>query len=151
MEKFKSVDEVLEFAIAKEEEACNFYNGLAGKMEVPGMAEVFRHLAREEQGHKEKLIKVKEGKLLIKAEQKVQDLKIGDYLADVEPSADMDYQEALIVAMKREKVSYRLYMDLAESADDENLKNTFTALANEEAKHKLRLEIIYDDQILSEN
>ena len=35
------------------------------------------------------------------AEQKVLDLKIGDYLVDVEPTEHMDYQQALVVAMKK--------------------------------------------------
>jgi hypothetical protein len=33
----------------------------------------------------------------------------------------------------------------------EDMKNTFKALAQEEAKHKLRLEIMYDDYIYKEN
>ena len=53
--------------------------------------------------------------------------------------------------MKREKASFRLYSDLAASVDDEDLKQTFLALAHEEAKHKLRFEVEYDDVILAEN
>jgi len=34
------------------------------------------------------------------------------------------------------------------SNKDENLNKFFSLLANEEAKHKLRLEKIYDDEIL---
>ena len=35
--------------------------------------------------------------------KQIQDIKIGDYLTDVEPHEGMSYQEALIVAMKKEK------------------------------------------------
>jgi rubrerythrin len=35
--------------------------------------------------------------------------------------------------------------------EDKEMKKTFMALAEEEAKHKLRLEIMYDEQILFEN
>ena len=41
--------------------------------------------------------------------------------------------------------------DLAERVDDENLKNLMLGLAQEEAKHKLRFEIEYDERILGEN
>ena len=79
------------------------------------------------------------------------DLKIGDYLTDVEPGPNLNYQEALIVAMKKEKASFKLYIDLAAITDNENLRSVFSLLAQEEAKHKLRFEIEYDDYVLSEN
>ena len=88
---------------------------------------------------------------MLKTGQKVMDLKIGDYLVDVEATPDMDYQQALIIAMKKEKAAYKLYMDLSEKTGDADIAAMFVSLANEEAKHKLRFEIIYDDQILIEN
>jgi rubrerythrin len=53
--------------------------------------------------------------------------------------------------MKREKAAYRLYLDLAAVAEAEELTETFLWLAQEEAKHKLRFEIEYDDQVLKDN
>jgi rubrerythrin len=44
-----------------------------------------------------------------------------------------------------------LYNDLTEVAGTENLQSLFTALAQEEAKHKLRLETEYEKEIYSEN
>ncbi len=70
---------------------------------------------------------------------------------DVEEEPEMNYQEALILAMKKEKKAFQLYMDLHEAADNENAKNIFIILAQEEAKHKLRLEIEYDEYILKED
>ncbi|CAK0779854.1 hypothetical protein CCP3SC15_6990002 [Gammaproteobacteria bacterium] len=55
------------------------------------------------------------------------------------------------MAMKKEKAAFKLYTDLAASTDDVGVRNTLLALAQEEAKHKLRFEIEYDDQILVEN
>ncbi|KPJ48658.1 MAG: rubrerythrin [candidate division Zixibacteria bacterium DG_27] len=149
--KFKSVVEILDFAIDKEEEAAQFYKSLATKAEHWTMGKAFEDFAREEVKHKEKLLKIKEGKLLAPAVEKVKDLKIADYLVDVTPSPELDYQEALILAMKKEKASFKLYNDLATSTDDSNLRNTLLSLAQEEAKHKLRLEVEYDEHFLSEN
>ena len=151
MEQWKSVDEILNFAISQEEGAYRFYTDLAGRMERPWMSKIFREFAKEEMGHKRKLQDVKAGKKLIPAEQKVLDLKIGDYLVEAEISPTMDYQDALIVAMKKEKKAFKMYMDLSEATDDANVKATFISLAQEEAKHKLRFEIEYDDYVLTEN
>ena len=79
------------------------------------------------------------------------DLKIADYVTDVAPSPDLDYQQALILAMKEEKVAFRVYTDLAGTTDDESLRTTLLGLAQEEARHKLRFEIEYDEEFLSEN
>jgi rubrerythrin len=149
--KFKSVDEILDFAIEKEEEAASFYTDLAGRVEQWNMAQVFEDFAKEEKKHKEKLLKIKDGKLLLSAAGQVKDLKISDYLVEVPASPELGYQGALILAMKKEKASFKLYSDLAASAPDENLRATLSALAQEEARHKLRLEVEYDEHFLSEN
>lgn len=147
---FKSVDEILDFAIKKEEEAARMYTHLAGQMKRPHMAQVFEDFASEELGHKEKLLAIKSGKLLQPVAEMVMDLKIAEMLVDAEPSSDMDYQQALILAMKEEKAAFRLYTKLAASADDESLRTTLLDLAQEEARHKLRFEIEYDDEFLSD-
>ena len=150
MSNFGSIDEILDFAIAGEQEAYEFYEGLAENADSPRMASIFNSFAKEERGHKTKLEAVKAGKELVPSEKAVMDLKIGDYLVDVKATPNMGYQDALIVAMKKEKAAFRLYTDLSEATDDP-LKTTFLALAQEEAKHKLRFETLYDDDILREN
>ena len=79
-------------------------------------------------------------------------LKIGDYLVEVSTSRDdLSYQEALIIAMKEEKAAFKLYSDLAARTDDAGAREVLLMLAQEEAKHKLRFEIEYDDFILREH
>ncbi len=146
-----SVDKILAFAIASEEHAAKFYTNLANKMGHEHMKDVFLGFAEEERGHKAKLIAVKEGKLMLPAEQRVLDLKIGDHLEEIIPSADLDYQDALILAMKAEKAAFKLYTDLASATDDPTLKAMLLGLAQEEAKHKLQFEIEYDEEILKQN
>ncbi len=148
---FKSVNEVLDFAIEKEEEARLFYLEWAKKLENKALSEQFVLFAGEENKHKEKLQRVRSGSTFKPAAKQVTDLKIVDYLVDITPTPDMDYQEALIVAMRREKASFKLYNDLAAMAEDEGLRETFLALAQEEAKHKLRLETEYEKEIYTEN
>ena len=151
MESWKSLDDVLDFAMDKEQEAVDFYAGLAERSKDAHSRRLFEGFAREEQGHKAKLEAIKRGKVKLAPQKKVMDLKVGDYLVDVEATPDLDYQHALIVAMKREKAAFRLYTDLAEQVDDAQTRGALLLLAQEEAKHKLRFEIEYDDNVYSEN
>ena len=151
METFESADAILDFAIEREQEAFEFYTDLAGKVETPGAVAMFKTFAGEELGHMSKLQKAKEQKQLSVAPGTVTDLKIGDYLVDIDPSPGMGYQEALILAMKKEKAAFKLYNDLAGQVGDAGLQALFMALAQEEAKHKLRFELEYDDYVLKEN
>ena len=148
MKQWNSVDEVLDFAIGNEEEAMNFYNDMAGKMDSPAMRTVFEEFAREEEGHKAKLLKVKTSGGFNPSSAAIMDLKIGDYLVEITADKDTSYQDILILAMKKEKAAFKLYMDLHETVDDADLKSLMLALAQEEAKHKLRFEIEYDDNFM---
>ncbi len=150
MDTFDSFVAVLDYAIDKEIEANQFYVDLAKKMKNPTMREVFEAFAKEELGHKAKLEAIKQGKE-VQPVKNITDLRIADYTVDVKPAPDMSYQDALILAMKQEKVAFRLYLDLAEQVDNEDQKALFLSLAQEEAKHKLRFEIEYDDVVLNEN
>jgi len=147
-----SVDEILDFAITSEAGAYQFYKELATKMQSQAMRQVFEDFAKEELSHKAKLEKIKNNKSVTFAKTKeVADLKISDYVVDVEPRPDMDYQDALVLAMKAEKMAYKLYSDLASTATDQSIRELFLALAQEEARHKLRFEIEYDQEIMKEN
>lgn len=147
----KSVDDLLDFAIIREQEAHDFYVDLAERTQTPAMKGQFIQYAKEELGHKKRLEGIKAGKRGFSDQQRVLDLKISDYLVDVEVKDNMDYQEALILAMKREKAAYKLYSDLSQIADTDELKEVFRALAQEEANHKLRFEIEYDNVVYREN
>ena len=149
--QFKSVDEILDFAIGEEQKAADFYTNLAGKMNKPHTKLIFEQFANEERGHKAKLLAAKEGKILQRSEKKIVDLKLGDHLELVELTGDLDYQDALILAMKAEKNAFILYTSLAEQADDAGAREMLSALAQEEAKHKLRFEMEYDDIVYTEN
>ncbi|RKX29974.1 MAG: rubrerythrin [Candidatus Zixiibacteriota bacterium] len=148
---FNSMDEALNFAIQEEQNASDFYNDLAEKVGHQHMKDVFYGFAKEEQGHKAKLQALKSGEHTLPTNSKVVDMKVGENLVEVNLSAELDYQEALIIAMKAEKNAYRLYSQLAAASDDSSLKELFLSLAQEEARHKLRFETEYDDNILKEN
>ena len=125
-----SVDEILDFAIEREQDAADFYTNLAERASSAWMKDMLLSFSKEEMRHKGKLKSVKKGEKLLSSEQQVQDLKISDYLVDVEPEGDISLQDAMIVAMKREKAAYRLYSDLAAKVDDPEVKDLFLGLAD---------------------
>ena len=144
-------DEIIAMAIKREEEAAAFYREIAEMQNLPHRKELFLDFAKQEDLHKERLQKLDVsdcGRIEVK---KVADLKIGDHLKEIEPHKNMDYREALILGMQREKRAYRLYVGLSASTDDPGLKQLFDRLAQEEAGHKLWFETEYDDFILQEN
>ena len=154
MKEFKSIDNILDFAIKDEQRASDLYANLATRVKNKEMSKVFVQFSQEELGHKKKLenLRSNSNRTSIFEDEKVQDLQIGDYIVEVNTSRnDLSYQDALIIAMKEEKAAFKLYSDLATKTTDSEFKQMFLMLAQEEAKHKLRFEIEYDDNILQEN
>jgi len=149
MENFSTVEQILNFAIEREVEAHDFYQQLADQVKNPAMQKVLREFAIEELGHKLKLEAVKASEIQLN-QQQTATLGIAEQAIELEPSQDMNYADMLLLAMKREKAFYRLYLNLSAAAEVEDLRDMFLALAQEEAKHKLRLEIEYDDLVLKE-
>ncbi|MCU0727525.1 MAG: ferritin family protein [Planctomycetes bacterium] len=150
MKTFGSVEEVLDYAIGQERKAARFYDEMAGEVSSPAMKDALVGFAAEERGHEAKLRLIKEGKTLVTSIATVKTLGISEVIAEAEFSPNMSYQEVLKLAMQKEKAAYKLYSDLAAAAPPA-LRDTFLMLAAEEAKHKLRFEIEYDDSVLTEN
>lgn len=151
MADFKNINDILDFAMAREQESVDFYTNLSDKARNEEMKKVFQEFAMEEVKHKARLQKIKDEGIMEISDEKIQDLKISDYTVNMTPSPDMSYEEALILAMNKEKAAYKLYMKLSTKTDDPNLRDVFLSLAQEESKHKLRFEIEYDEFVLREN
>jgi len=144
-------DEVIRFAIDSEQEAVDAYTTASEIVSGRSVKEMLLGLARQEKMHKTKLENIDRERVGDAAILEVPDLKIADYTDDVEVTPDMDYQDILIVAMKREEKSHNLYTTLASNTGDSELKRVFEFLAREEAGHKLALEKEYDEHVLTEN
>ncbi len=151
MKNFEDVDEILDFAINEEQGAVDFYSELADVAKTDDMRQVFMEFAEEEIKHKQRLLKIKEEGFYKLEKEQIIDLKISDYVVNVKPTPGMTYEDALILAMKKEKAAFKLYSALADRAPNAQLKDVFIGLAQEESKHKLRFEIEYDEYVLREN
>ena len=147
--KLDSLDEILRFAIRKEADAAAFYKMAAGRSN-PGVKKTFKELAKEEEGHKKKL----EGFDLKKIEKvklkPTKGLGMSEVMEDVPFSSEMSYAELLLMALKNEEKSQRLYLSTEKMVTEPKLKKLLLILAQEESTHKERIEKIYDDEILKE-
>lgn len=151
MNTFNTIDEVLDFAIDGEQGAVDLYTRLAGNATNQEMRDTFIQFAREEMGHKAKLLRIKSEGIFEVNPVAVTDMKISDYLSEIQPTPEMDYRDALILAMSNEKAAFKLYSRLAQEVPFPELKNIFLTLAQEEARHKLRFELEYDEYVLRDN
>ncbi len=144
---FNYIDEILAYAIEKEEEAVAFYQGLAKKEKFASLKETFNTFANEEKKHAKMITDLSKDRSKIETYEikAVPDLKISDYLVDIEYEEGMLMPDILRVAMKREEQAVHLYKDLGAKSNDPGLQKIFELLAQEESKHKLALESMYDD------
>jgi rubrerythrin len=159
---FKNLKEVITFAIEKEVEAANFYEENSQSEAMSGKKEMLQEFAAEERKH-QKLLEsylnqcVSEGQEGFKGDECIvdgledykfkwiTDIKRSNYMVEIEYQPGMPYNELLLLAMKREEQALALYNKLLDEADADNAKKLFKMLCQEEAKHKLALETMYDD------
>jgi len=142
--------DILDFAMEREVEAEAFYRELALQARAISMREILEEFAEEEHMHLEKLKMVKQGQFhMLDGNTPIPSMHIAEFVPPAKAGPDMRLADALIIAMKREKAAYRFYIEMAADAPNQELMDLFLALAHEEANHKLRFEIEYDDWIIN--
>ncbi len=144
----KRFKEIIQFAIEKEIASVDFYTRASQVVKFSGTRDLFLDFAEQEKGHRKLLEDLNIEKVIQAKIKPIPDLKISDYMVDVEFKPDLSYAEILRTAMKREEHSVKLYTALREPVQDESMKKLFSFLVQEETKHKYQLEKIYDDEIL---
>lgn len=146
---FENVQEVIDYAIEKEQEAHDFYMAASEQESFSGSKQMLKEFAQEELKHKRML-----EDLGTKGVDKgikdykwkwIPDIKRSDYAVELEYTPGMSYKDMLMLAMKREEKALELYNKLQDMSQEEDAKTLFKMLCQEEAKHKLALETMYDD------
>lgn len=143
MEKLKSVEQIIDFAIKKEQASHDFYIDLSKKAHSEEMKQTSLEFAEQELVHRKKLEAIKAGEIKLD-EEEIGDLGIADTIAEVWVYSEMKYRELLVLAMKRELQAFKLYCALAKMTQNEEMKKTFLLLAQEEENHRLKVELEYD-------
>ncbi len=144
----QTFEDFIEFAIKREEEAIKAYGDLAGIAKTPGLKKFLLDLQEEERNHKKLLQNITEEKVESLEIKETDDLKISDYLVEESPSPDMNFQDLLILAAKKEQKAVDLYSDLERKVSKKELKKLFEFLIQQEKSHKLKLEEEYEKHVL---
>lgn len=134
---FKSMEEILEFAIKEESDAGVFYGEQAKKTTNIELKMVWEQLAHDEIRHKAIL-----SGLLEKLEKGDESITfaskdVSNYVpVDIPNKAYSDMEKAIIAAINNENDAYFMYKHLSEKVSNSVQKNVLQTLAIEELKHR---------------
>jgi rubrerythrin len=141
----KPLSEVIDLAIQREEKAYDFYMDILSKLEDPSIKDTIEFIANEEKKHKAFLVNYREGDYGPDALRMtdVVDYKISKYLEEPEITKETKREDIYLIASHRELRSHQFYTELANMHDAANLKDMLLKMANEELKHKEKMEYLY--------
>lgn len=147
--EFESLNDIVDYAIEREKEAAEFYETVFKEESLSGTREMLGEFAGQERKHQKLLERFKTHGLDDSVEayklKWIKDIKRSNFAVDMEYRPGMAYHELLMLAMKREEKALALYNELLAKADTPDSQKLFKMLCQEEAKHKLSLETLYDD------
>ncbi len=144
----QTFEDFIEFAIKREEEAIKAYGDIAGIAKTPGLKKLLLDLQEEERNHQKLLQDITKERIESLEIKEVNDLKISDYLVEEPASPDMNFQDLLILAAKKEQKAVDLYSDMESKVSEQELKKLFQFLIQQEKSHKLKLEEEYEKHVL---
>ena len=139
-DEFKSI---IDFAIENEVEAYEFYRDAAEKIKDKQLKDIFEDLAKEEMEHRKFL-----QDFLVSGAQEIKldsgtDYKVSETIDKPVLSVDMDFSDAIALAIKKEEEAMDMYSNLAEACLDDEEKDLFIGLEEMERMHKVRLEKLF--------
>ncbi|MFA5519162.1 MAG: ferritin family protein [Spirochaetota bacterium] len=143
----KKLEYLLDIAIRNEEEAYDFYIELQDKVDDKEVKETLAFLAEEELKHKEILVKYKQGGFGANTLNldTVIDYKIAEHVEKPVIEKGMDSKDVYLVAAEKELNAYNFYKALADIEPVGEVKDLLLKIANEEMKHKEKVEYLYSN------
>ena len=138
---------IIDLAIKKEEEAYFFYTELIDMVEAKEVKDTLKYIASEEKKHKEFLLNYREsgyGEEGLKLSAVV-DYKIAEHLEAPALKPGMEAKDVYLTAAHREKNSHDFYISLAAIHPEGEAKNILLKMAQEELKHKEKMEYHYSN------
>jgi rubrerythrin len=103
------------------------------------------YLASEEKKHKEYLLRYRQESVIGNAVNVDEEMnnKIAEFLKPPGIKADMESKDVYLLAAARELNSYNFYMGMASIHPDGEIKKMLLKMANQEMKHKEKVEYLY--------
>lgn len=143
----KGLAALIEMAIEREKEAYDYYMDLIQKLSDPAMEDTVLFIAQEEKKHRAFLENYREEvahpgpKTFRMAE--VTYYHIAEH--ETEPTAEenMTRENVFLIAAHRELRSHNFYRALADAHPEGEPKQMLLKMANEELKHKEKMEYLY--------
>ena len=146
MAELETIADALTLAIIREGRACEFYKELALHVERCELHDLVLLMAQEELEHKRNLEfeLVKQGIVSRSVPAEIR-FNVADYLEEPGSADGLNYKEVMLLAIEKERTSFRLYALLAGAVHDEEMQDVLLAMAEQEAKHILRFEQAYEE------
>ena len=143
----KTIADIIDMAIQREMAAYDFYMDIQNKVKEASVQHTVKFIAKEEIKHKEFLVGYRAGNFgsdsLRMAD--VVDYKIAEYLEEPGIENDSSSQDVYLIASHREAKSHLFYTELAGMHAEGELKTMLLKMANEELKHKEKMEYLYSN------
>ncbi|MEI6306799.1 MAG: ferritin family protein [Deltaproteobacteria bacterium] len=148
--KFVTLEEVIKFAVDREDTAYKLYKRAAELSTSIASRKMFEELATEEAAHKDVFSKIDEDKAESHKVCKLPESSVAKYLADVTFRENMTYSEILAYALKTEDNAYQLYKTAAGMTDDPKLQKVLMNFADVELGHRRKIEALYEERVQTE-
>ena len=133
---------IIEFAVANEIEAYEFYKGVSDKVKDASLKRTFADLAEEEAKHRKFLEGLTSGKAQMHFDES-KDYKVSQTIEKPKLSLSMKPADAIALAVKTEEEAMIMYNEMASCSTDAEQKKMFHSLATMEQGHKVKLEDVF--------
>jgi len=146
--EFETIRDLLTFAISKERASQQFYRDLAMQMKDHAAQKIFHAIGQQEEKHEEalKLEVLKQGFSLSENSEAVsgKDTEWQEQSALDQEALHMNYMDALMVAIQKERAAFQLYTQMIAMTQEPQFRRILMGLAEEEMRHVIRFEREYD-------
>jgi rubrerythrin len=148
---FGSLEEILDFAIARERRAQEIYTTYARATDRKSFARLLATMAEMEKEHERRLSELKaqsaEKAVLDAAER----FTVEEPFKEMAFSPEMEYGDFLVLIIQKESEAERLYLRLEGRAASAEARQLFRHLAGEEKKHRDWAQEAYDRDVRPDN
>ena len=147
------INDLLEAAMYKEIAAQAMYEAAQDQTSDTGAKALLKELADDETRHLRTLKDLKEQDIEAAGwnQEEIPNLMISEHLSGGDTLKGAGIQQTLTFAMKREQEAVDFYSRMMGSRRSEEAKRLCEGLVHAELKHKLKLEMIYDDLFYQED
>lgn len=143
--KNHTLESLIELAIVNEQEAYDSYMELCKLVDDKTAKDTLKFLAEEEKQHKAYLLKYRDGSfrensLPLNA---AVDYRIAETMDIPEPRKDITTNEVYLIAANKELNASQFYKGLAEIHPEGDVRDMLLRMADQELKHKEKVEYLY--------